>query len=298
MSEGSDDNSASRRHRGATVDTTQSTGDLSKKIRKETLGIFNPDNPDDKDNQGLITTSSGKTIYIDVFMFCEHLSVFKRFGEYSLTDYYVGMLSGKASAWLMSKLDSPSHILNELHSSRYTPKVAARGITLAQWAQRKAGLAKQIGYTQDSTIIITLFNKIDIEIQRFLTYPSENTSLISFIRQSHDDAMTTIDRNEMTDTEATDYRGRIQTPGRAMINMASAVMTAIDVKEEKKVYWEWKYPVMEEEDELGPDKVDTDGDSESVCLSRSTSSEEAYLTYMTGNTSYLDGQKELFCGTC
>ncbi|SCO20181.1 uncharacterized protein FFB20_15887 [Fusarium fujikuroi] len=126
MSEGSDNDSASRRYRGATVDTTQSTGDLS------------------------------KTIYIDVFMFCEHLSVFKRFGEYSLTDYYVGMLSGKASAWLMSELDSPSYnrllnlpitefgrklterfkrldtdILNELHSLRYTPKVAAYGITLA-----------------------------------------------------------------------------------------------------------------------------------------------------------------------
>ncbi|SCO06556.1 related to TY3B-TY3B protein [Fusarium fujikuroi] len=71
-----------------------------------------------------------------------------------------------------------------------------------------------------------------------------------------------------------------------------------DVKEEKKVHWERKYPVMEEEDELGPDKVDTDGDSESVCSSRSTSSKEAYLTYITGNTSHLDGQKELFCDTC
>ncbi|VTT70651.1 unnamed protein product [Fusarium fujikuroi] len=144
MSEGSDDNSASRRHQGAT-------------IRKETLGIFNLDNPDNKDNQGLITTSSGKTIYTDIFMFCKHLLVFKRFSEYSLTDYYIGILSGKASAWLMSELDSPSRnrllnlpitefsrklterfkrpdtdILNELHSSRYTPKVAARRITLAQ----------------------------------------------------------------------------------------------------------------------------------------------------------------------
>ncbi|SCO11418.1 uncharacterized protein FFB20_13818 [Fusarium fujikuroi] len=153
-------------------------------------------------------------------MFCEHLSVFKRFGEYSLTDYYIRMLSGKVSAWLISELDSPSRnrllnlpitefghkltkrfkrldtdILNELHSSRYTPKVA-------------------------------------------------------------------------------------------------------DIKEEKKVHWERKYPVIKEEDELGPDKVDTDGDSESVCSSRSISSKEAYLTYMTGNTSYLDGQKELFCGTC
>ncbi|SCN71791.1 uncharacterized protein FFE2_02383 [Fusarium fujikuroi] len=157
MSEGSDNDSASRRHRGATVDTIQSTGNLSKKIRKETLGIFDPDNPDNKDNQGLITTSSGKTIYTDVFMFCKHLLVFKQFSKYSLTDYYIGMLSGKVSAWLISKLDSPSRnrllnlpitefgrklterfkrldidILNELHSSRYTPKVAARGITLAQ----------------------------------------------------------------------------------------------------------------------------------------------------------------------
>ncbi|VTT76585.1 unnamed protein product [Fusarium fujikuroi] len=386
MSEGSDDDSASRRHRGATVDTTQSTGDLSKKIRKETLGIFDPDNPDDKDNQGLITTSSGKTIYTDVFMFCEHLSVFKRFGEYSLTDYYVGMLSGKASAWLMSELDSPSRnrllnlpitefgrklterfkrpdtdILNELHSSRYTPKVAARGITLAQWAQRKAGLAKQIGHTQDSTIITTLFNKIDIEIQRFLTYPSENTSLTSFIRQC-EQRRTTIeqfcrsndrgDRNDQRyksgysssrdkgsrsdrrsrdessssrrrddyDRSKRDDRYRSDRPSRSYTDARKSDdkhgerrhdgnrnrhthsrdndYMRKDVKEEKKVHWERKYPVMEEEDELGPDKVDTDGDSESVCSSRSTSSEEAYLTYMTGNTSHLDGQKELFCGTC
>ncbi|VZH91969.1 unnamed protein product [Fusarium fujikuroi] len=386
MSEGSDDDSASRRHRGATVDTTQSTGDLSKKIRKETLGIFDPDNPDDKDNQGLITTSSGKTIYTDVFMFCEHLSVFKRFGEYSLTDYYVGMLSGKASAWLMSELDSPSRnrllnlpitefgrklterfkrpdtdILNELHSSRYTPKVAARGITLAQWAQRKAGLAKQIGHTQDSTIITTLFNKIDIEIQRFLTYPSENTSLTSFIRQceqrrttieqfcrsndrgdrndqryksgysssrdkgsrsdrrSHDESSSSRRRDDY-DRSKRDDRYRSDRPSRSYTDARKSDdkhgerrhdgnrnrhthsrdndYMRKDVKEEKKVHWERKYPVMEEEDELGPDKVDTDGDSESVCSSRSTSSEEAYLTYMTGNTSHLDGQKELFCGTC
>ncbi|SCV40354.1 uncharacterized protein FFFS_06300 [Fusarium fujikuroi] len=112
------------------------------------------------------------------------------------------MLSGKANAWLMSELDSPSRnrllnlpitefghklterfkhpdtdILNELHSLHYTPKVAARGITLAQWAQRKASLAKQIGHTQDSTIITTLFNKIDIKIQRFLTMSSAELQL-------------------------------------------------------------------------------------------------------------------------
>ncbi|SCO14500.1 related to TY3B-TY3B protein [Fusarium fujikuroi] len=336
MSEGSDDDSASRRHRGATVDTTQSTGDLSKKIRKETLGIFDPDNPDDKDNQGLITTSSGKTIYTDVFMFCEHLSVFKRFGEYSLTDYYVGMLSGKASAWLMSELDSPSRnrllnlpitefgrklterfkrpdtdILNELHSSRYTPKVAARGITLAQQCEQRRTTIKQFCRSND---------RGDRNDQRYKSgYSSSRDKGSRSDRRSHDESSSSRRRDDY-DRSKRDDRYRSDRPSRSYTDARKSDdkhgkrrhdgnrnrhthsrdndYMRKDVKEEKKVHWERKYPVMEEEDELGPDKVDTDGDSESVCSSRSTSSEEAYLTYMTGNISYLDGQKELFCGTC
>ncbi|PNP51610.1 hypothetical protein FNYG_15889 [Fusarium nygamai] len=209
LSEGSDDDSSSRRRRETTAYTMQSAvSDISKKIRKETLGIFDPDNPDDRDRQGLITTSTGKTIYTDVFMFCEHLYLFKRYGEFSLTEYYVGMLTGKASAWLMSELDGASRnhflslpitdfgrklterfkrpdteILEDLYRTRFTPRLVLRGITLAQWAQRKAGLAKQVGYNEDHTIVTTLFNQIDIEIQRFLEHPKETTSLIAFIRQ-------------------------------------------------------------------------------------------------------------------
>ncbi|VTT64067.1 unnamed protein product [Fusarium fujikuroi] len=44
-----------------------------------------------------------------------------------------------------------------------------------------------------------------------------------------------------------------------------------------------------EEDKLRPDKVDTNGDSKSVYLLQSISSKEAYLTYITGNISYLNG---------
>ncbi|KAF9771432.1 hypothetical protein IL306_010929 [Fusarium sp. DS 682] len=59
-SEGSDGEDFSRRRRGTAVETTSTNIDLSKRIKKESLGVFDPDNPDDRDNQGLITTSSGK----------------------------------------------------------------------------------------------------------------------------------------------------------------------------------------------------------------------------------------------
>ncbi|KAF5971878.1 TY3B-TY3B protein [Fusarium bulbicola] len=300
LPEGSDDDDAARQLRSVTADTMQSTAtDLSKKMRKETLGIFDPDNPDDRDNQGLITTSSGKKIHTDVFMFCEHHSVFKRFGNDSLKDYYVGMLAGKASAWMTSELDSASrtrllsllitefsrklterlkrpdtNILDELHKSRYTRKLAGHGITLAQEV-----------------------DLIDVRT---------TTSL------ARDDVTTKIERSEMTDTETTDHHGHIRTPGRATIKSGSHRhredrdrhgrsrdndYIRKGMKEEKKVHWGRKYPVMEEEDKLGADRADTDSDNESVCSSRSTSSQDVYFNYMTGNATKLD-DKEQFCTTC
>ncbi|VTT55682.1 unnamed protein product [Fusarium fujikuroi] len=84
-----------------------------------------------------------------------HYLIYRQFNEYSLTDYYIKILSGKVSAWLISKLDSPSRnqllnlpitkfshklterfkhldidILNKLYFLCYTPKVAACRITL------------------------------------------------------------------------------------------------------------------------------------------------------------------------
>ncbi|KAG8677449.1 hypothetical protein FPOAC1_003467 [Fusarium poae] len=53
---------------------------------------------------GLITTSSGEVIYTDVHTFCEHAQLFERYGNFALTDYYLGMLA-MPEAWLMPGLD-------------------------------------------------------------------------------------------------------------------------------------------------------------------------------------------------
>ncbi|KAG5810041.1 hypothetical protein H9Q74_014111 [Fusarium xylarioides] len=388
LSEGSDDDLAARRQRETTINTTQSTGsDISKKIRKETLGIFDPDNPDDKDHQGLITTSSGKTIYTDVHMFCEHLYLFKRFGEFSLTEYYVGMLAGKASAWLMSELDGASRgrflnlpvtefgrklterfkrpdteILEDLQRTRFTPKLVLRGVTLAQWAQRKASLARQVGYNKDHTVVLMLFNQIDIEISRFLEFPKDTATLTGFIQQceqrrtiiehfcrrscqgdkgehryksdrySSGDKSSRFDRrsrNERSGSEQRDERDRLKRDDRRRNDQPSRSYTdnrkqeekagdrrrgddrdrhsrsrdndyiRRDVKEEKKVHFERKYPAIEEdEEEFGPDRADTNSDSESVCSSQSTSSQQAYFTHMTGGVVPADIMREFPCSVC
>ncbi|VTT55680.1 unnamed protein product [Fusarium fujikuroi] len=115
--------------------------------------------------------------------------------------------------------------------------------------------------------------------------------------------MTTIDQNEITDTKATDHRDARKSDnkyGKCRYNSNCNRYTYSrdnnymrkDIKEEKK-----KYPVIKEEDKLRPDKVDTNSDSKSIYLLQSISSKEAYLTYITGNISHLNSQKELFCST-
>ncbi|KAL3595836.1 hypothetical protein FPOAC2_10206 [Fusarium poae] len=204
---------AERRRRESTgvTNTSRTTdSDPAKKIKKESLGVFHPGHPDDVDNRGLVTTSTGKIIYTDVHTFCEHVQLFKRYGNYVLTDHYLGMLAGNASAWLMAELDhtarhqvlnasitefcqiltkrfkrTEAELVKELHQARYTPRQVENGVTLAQWAQRKAGIAKQLGQ-KETSIVHTLFNLIDPEISRFLSHPDDDTKLTDFIKQCED----------------------------------------------------------------------------------------------------------------
>ncbi|KAJ3526190.1 hypothetical protein NM208_g11310 [Fusarium decemcellulare] len=153
--------------RESTFSTTASNSDPSKRIKKESLGVFDPNHPDDTEDRGVITSSSGKTTYTDVHMCRELLQLPNRFGADCLVDYYVGMLSGNASAWLVFELDtytrrrvlepdigefcrhltarfkrSEAALIEELCGARHTPPLAKKDITLALWAQRKAGIAK------------------------------------------------------------------------------------------------------------------------------------------------------------
>lgn len=90
-----DDAEAARRSQRERSQVSTIVGtDAHRKIRKEAISLFDPDFKDPK-GTGLVV-SQNKQIYTDVYLFCEHLRVFERYGEDSLQEYYVSMLGGGA----------------------------------------------------------------------------------------------------------------------------------------------------------------------------------------------------------
>ncbi|KAH7118484.1 hypothetical protein EDB81DRAFT_861957 [Dactylonectria macrodidyma] len=206
-----DDAEAARRSRRERSQVATMVGtDAHRKIRKEAIGLFDPDFKDPK-GTGLVV-SQNKQIYTDVYLFCEHLRVFERYGEDSLQEYYVSMLlGGGAQGWFMGELSTDqrnrlldariykfckkltarfkrpdAEITKDLHSGRYTLGLAQDDISLTQWVQRKAAYAKQLGLQNDKHILQAIYPLIDIEISRLLTIPKAKTNLIDFIRECED----------------------------------------------------------------------------------------------------------------
>ncbi|KAF5010972.1 hypothetical protein FDECE_2882 [Fusarium decemcellulare] len=141
----------------------------------------------------------------------EHLQLLSHFGADCLVDYYVGMRSGNASAWLVFELDtytrrrvletdidefcryltarlkrSEAAPIEELCGARHTPPIAEKDITLDLWAQCKAGIAKQLGYTAKSSITKTIYILINVGVPYLLPCPGDDTRLNDFIRQRED----------------------------------------------------------------------------------------------------------------
>ncbi|KAH7001788.1 hypothetical protein EDB80DRAFT_808594 [Ilyonectria destructans] len=186
--------------------STGTDGLVVKRIKRETVGTFDSDFKDYK-KTGLVIVQ-GKQIYTDIYLFCEHLHVFQCYGDDCLQEHYTSLLGGGAQGWFMGELNarsrekllqvsistfcnklvrrfkrSDAELIAELQTGKYTLQLARTDVSLTQWAQRKASLAKQIGYNEDRLILQTIFPLIDIEISRFLSIPKKRTSLTAFIQE-------------------------------------------------------------------------------------------------------------------
>ncbi|KAH8658938.1 hypothetical protein BGZ61DRAFT_433816, partial [Ilyonectria robusta] len=198
-----------RARRDQSYVSTAAGNDSQKRVKKEAIGTFDPDYKDPR-KTGLIV-NQGKQVYTDVYLFCEHLRVFERYGEDSLQDYYVSMLGGGAQGWFMGELsadqrnkllDAPirkfckkltarfkrpdAEITADLHTGRYTFSLVDEDISLTQWVQRKAAYAKQLGIVEDRLIIQAIYPQIDHEISRLLNTPRSKDRLFDFIRECED----------------------------------------------------------------------------------------------------------------
>ncbi|PNP51611.1 hypothetical protein FNYG_15888 [Fusarium nygamai] len=268
LSEGSNDDSSSRQRRKTTAHTMQSAvSDISKKIRKETLSIFDPDNPNDRDRQGLITTSTGKTIYTNVFIFCEHLYLFKRYSEFSLTEYYIRMLTRKASAWLMSEQCEQRRTTIE-HFCRHSNRgnKGKHRYKSDRYSGRDKG-SRSDRRSRDERSSSERRDNYD-RLRRDNRYRNDRPSRSYTKDRKSDDKSSDRRRGNNRDRHSRSRNNNY---------------IHRDVKEEKKVHFKRKYPALEkEEDKLGSDRPDTDTDSKSVCSSRSSSSQQAYFSHITG----------------
>ncbi|KAH6986658.1 hypothetical protein EDB80DRAFT_874695 [Ilyonectria destructans] len=102
---------------------------------------------------------------------------------------------------------SDAELIAELQTGKYTLQLARTDVSITQWAQRKASLAKQIGYNEDRLILQTIFPLIDIEISRFLSIPKKKTTLTAFIQEC-EERRPTINAMMLRDKQLSSRRSR------------------------------------------------------------------------------------------
>ncbi|KAI6777511.1 uncharacterized protein J7T54_002588, partial [Emericellopsis cladophorae] len=161
---------------------------ISKRLKNEPIGKFDPDYPDYKE-QGLLTPQGKDPIYTDVAMFTARCEEYVMGDEYGLQGRYSTLLAGASYKWTMTELTSEERRRIERGSvktfckklnKRFKPSAAEAssrlfngkyrisnwlaGDSIAAFIQRKAALARQTGLKRDRDVIQAIWPLIDGEI--------------------------------------------------------------------------------------------------------------------------------------
>ena len=204
------------------VDTATTSLSLttSERLRKDDVGIFYPDHPDDVDRTGIV--HDGKlTIYSDVYAFIDGIQSLRTNYESQTTDANDLVLlkvlpkcfQGAAKEWWVTELypkerrvalstirlfiealeqrfKPPRHeTLEAWNRGRYTMNtLKGKGrSSLRAYVQRQYRYAKALGIAEPPyTAIVAIWESLDFDIQFILGEPPENSTLEQFMRRIDD----------------------------------------------------------------------------------------------------------------